>query len=60
MARSKLTAAQQQWLDHELSLWQADQVVSSDQAGQIRGRYDSADDINDRKRSVAVQALFAM
>ena len=60
MARSKLTAAQQQWLDHELSLWQADQIVNADQAGQIRERYDSADDINDRKRSVAVQALFAM
>ena len=60
MARSKLTAAQHQWLDRELSLWQSDQIVSSDQAGQIRGRYDSADDINDRKRSVAVPALFAM
>ncbi|MES2792008.1 MAG: DUF2157 domain-containing protein, partial [Planctomycetota bacterium] len=60
MARSKLTSAQQQWLDQELSLWQADQVVSSSQADLIRGRYDSADDINDRKRSVAVQALFAM
>ena len=60
MARSKLTTAQQQWLDRELSQWQADQVVSADQASLIRGRYDSVDDISDRQRSVAVQALFAM
>ena len=60
MARAKLTAAQQQWLDHELSLWQAEQVVSTEQADLIRGRYDSSDDIDDRKRSMAVQALFAM
>ena len=60
MARSKLTAVQQQWLDRELLLWQSDQVVSSDQAAQIRGRYDSVADIHDRQRSLAVQALFAM
>lgn len=60
MQRSKLTAAQQKWLDEELAHWQSDQIVSPDQAEQIRGRYESADEINDRKRSVAVQALFAM
>ncbi len=60
MARSKLTAAQHEWLDRELSLWLADQVVSADQADLIRGRYDTGDDIDDRKRSMAVQALFAM
>lgn len=60
MQRSKLTAAQQKWLDQELAVWQSDQIVSTDQANQIRGRYESADEINDRKRSVAVQALFAM
>src|SRR5262245_1042325 len=60
MQRSKLTAAQQKWLDEELAGWQSDQIVSPQQAEQIRGRYESADEINDRKRSVAVHALFAM
>lgn len=60
MQRSKLTLAQQQWLDRELALWQTDQIVTADQAQQIRGRYESADEIHDRKRSVAVQALFGM
>lgn len=55
-----MTGSQQQWLDRELSLWQADQVVSTGQADQIRGRYESADEIHERKRSVAVQALFGM
>lgn len=60
MQRSKLTWAQQQWLDQELTGWQSDQILSADQADQIRNRYESADEINERKRSVAVQALFAM
>ena len=58
--RTKLTAAQQQWLDGELSLWQTDELISPSQAGLIRGRYESADEIHERKRSVAVQALFGM
>lgn len=60
MQRSKLTAAQQKWLDEELVGWQQDQIVSGEQAAQIRGRYESADEIHERKRSVAVQALFGM
>ena len=60
MQRTKLTAAQQQWLDRELSLWQVDQVVTADQGDQIRCRYESADEISERKRSFAVQALFGM
>lgn len=54
MQRSKLTVSQQQWLDRELSRWQTDQVVSPGQAELIRGRYESANEISERKRSVAV------
>ena len=60
MTRSKLTGDQQQWLDRELLAWQAEQIVNAQQADLIRGRYESADEINERKRSVAVQALFGI
>ena len=60
MPQSKLTGAQQRWLDDELAAWQSDQLVTPEQADRIRGRYESAAEIVDRKRSVAVHALFAM
>jgi uncharacterized membrane protein/uncharacterized membrane-anchored protein len=60
MQRTTLTAAQQRWLEQELSSWQLDAIVTPDQAKLIRGRYESADEISERKRSVAVQALFGM
>lgn len=60
MQRLKLTAEQQKWLDRELALWQTEQVVSVQQAELIRNRYESADEIHERKRSAAVQALFGM
>lgn len=60
MQRSQISTPQLQWLDRELSLWQSDQIVSPSQVEQIRNRYESAEEISERKRSVAVQALFAM
>lgn len=60
MQRSKLTDAQDKWLETELTAWQTEQIVSAEQAERIRGRYESADEIHERKRSVAVQALFGM
>lgn len=60
MNRNELSDSQRRWLTSELTLWQTEGLVSTEQVSRILERYESIDEASKRKTSLAVQALFGI
>ena len=60
MNRQKIADSQRRWLSAALSEWQADSLLSTDQADQILARYETNEELGLRKQSLVMFTLLGM
>lgn len=60
MPARHISDRQRNWLEEQLADWSRQGIISTEQAGRIRGFYESADEAGDRTRSVFSFVIFGL